>query len=219
VSDPCYLWEMILRIGGLLVCFAAAAAAQNWEIAGEVGDGIYHNATITSSSGSAQAGMQNGLAASFVVCENLYEHFSGEFRYLYQDGQPFLSLGSTTGTIPGASHTLVYEGLIQFRRRSSWWRPYVALGGGAKWYVATGSAPTSEPLPKEALLLANNQWVGVGSAGVGLKLKVQEHIVLRFDVRDFITQFPKKQITPAAGASASGWLQQITPMGGVGIVF
>jgi hypothetical protein len=43
--------------------------------------------------------------------------------------------------------------------------------------------------------------------------------VLRFDIRDYVTQFPKQQIAPASGASVSGLLQQITPMGGVGFVF
>jgi hypothetical protein len=59
----------------------------------------------------------------------------------------------------------------------------------------------------------------VGSAGAGVKVKVQEHIVLRFDVRDYVTGFPKQQIAPASGASVSGLLQQFTPMGGVDFVF
>jgi hypothetical protein len=50
-------------------------------------------------------------------------------------------------------------------------------------------------------------------------VRIQEHIVLRFDIRDYVTQFPKQQIAPASGASVSGLLQQITPMGGVGFVF
>jgi hypothetical protein len=43
--------------------------------------------------------------------------------------------------------------------------------------------------------------------------------VLRFDIRDYPTQFPKRQIVPASGASASSLLQQITPMAGVSLVF
>ncbi len=198
---------------------AAAAAGQNWELGAAAGNGFYKNATITSSTASAQAGMENSIAPSVVVCDNMYEHVSGEFRYLYDSGKPFISGPNVKGTMPGKSHTFTYEALIHLRKRDSWWRPYVALGAGVKGYMAPGPAPFPEPLPKSALLLANDEWKLVGSAGAGIKVKVQEHVVLRFDVRDYITQFPKKQIAPAAGASVSGLLQQFTPMGGVGIVF
>ena len=198
---------------------AAACAAQSWEIGAAAGDGIYHDATVTSSAGSAQAGIGNGIAPSVLVCDNMYEHVSGEFRYLYQPGQPFVSQSGVKATMTGRSHTFVYDALIHFRPRDSWWRPYIAVGAGVKGYMAPGPAPFPEPLSKQALLLANDEWKLVGSVGAGIKVKVQEHVVLRFDVRDFITQFPKKQISPATGASVSGLLQQFTPMGGVGIVF
>jgi len=204
---------------GAVLLLSAASAAQTWEIGAAVGTGIYRNATITGSTGSAQAGMENAIAPGLVVCDNMYEHVSGEFRYLYQSGHPFLSQGSIKGTMPGESHTFVYDVLIHFRPRGSWWRPYVAAGAGVKGYMAPGPAPVPEALPKSALLLANNQWEFAGSAGAGIKVKVQEHVLLRLDVRDYITPFPKKQISPATGASVSGLLQQITPMGGVSIVF
>jgi len=210
---------MILRTAGLILWLAAAAAAQIWEIGASAGDAMYKKGTISSSAGSVQASIDNSVVPSVAVCENMYEHLSGEFRYLYETGHPFLSQGATKTQISGDSHTFVYDELLHFRRRASWWRPYVAVGGGAKYYVASGPAPVPQPSSKVALLLANNQWVGVGSAGAGLKLKVQEHVVLRFDVRDFISQFPKNQLKPAAGASAPTILQQITPMGGIGIVF
>jgi len=204
---------------GALMLLAAAATAQTWEIGAALGYGIYHNAAITSSTGRSQAGMENATAPGAVVCDNMYEHISGEFRYLYEPGHPFLSLGNVKGTMPGESHTFVYDVLIHFRPRASRWRPYLAAGAGVKGYLAPGPAPVPEPLPKSALLLANSQWEFAGSAGAGIKVKVQEHVVVRFDLRDYITPFPKKQFSPATGASVSGLLQQITPMGGLGIVF
>ena len=210
---------MILRCVGFVLCLAAGAGAQIWEIGASAGEAIYQNGTITSPAGSVQAGINNSVIPSVAVCENMYDHISGEFRYLYQPGEPFLSQNGTKTQLSGDSHTFVYDVLLHFRPRSSWWRPYVAVGGGAKYYVTSGPAPVPEPFAKEALLLANNQWTAVGSAGVGLKVKVQEHVVLRFDIRDFISQFPKNQLKPASGASAPSVLQQITPMGGIGIVF
>jgi hypothetical protein len=54
------------------------------------------------------------------------------------------------------------------------------------------------------------------SAGTGIKVKAQEHIVLRFDIRDYVTQLPRQQIAPATGATL---LQQVTPMAGISFVF
>jgi outer membrane protein W len=208
-----------LKTIAALAIVAAAASAQTFEVGAAVGTGIYRDATVTSASGTAQAGMDNGIAPGVVVCDNMFEHVSGEFRYLYQPGQPFVSQGAVKGSMPGNSHTFVYDTLLHVRGRDRRIRPYAAIGVGVKGYLTPGPAPSPEPLPKVAALLAKNQWSLVGSVGGGIKVKVQEHIVLRFDIRDYVTQFPKNQISAAPGASVSGLLQQITPMGGVGIVF
>jgi len=169
--------------------------------------------------GTAQAGIRNRFAAGIVLGDAITRYVSGEFRYLYQGGQPFVSQGSVKGTMAGKSHTFVYDALIHVRRRDSRFRPYFAIGAGVKGYLAPGPAPSPEPLLKIAALVAKNQWTLVGSVGGGIKVKVQKHIVLRFDIRDYPTQFPKRQIVPASGASASSLLQQITPMAGVSLVF
>jgi hypothetical protein len=218
-TKACYLWDMALKTIAALVLFVAAASAQSWEIGAAVGNGSYRNASITSPAGTAQAGIGDGIAPSAVVCDDMYNHVSGEFRYLYQAGEPFLSVGGAKGQMTGKSHTFVYDTLIHLLGRDSRLRPFLAAGVGVKGYMATGPAPSPEPYPKVALLLANNQWVLVGSVGGGVKFKVHEHILLRFDLRDYVTQFPKKQLSPVSGATASGLLQQITPMGGVSFVF
>ena len=192
--------------------------AQNWEFGAAAGYGVYHDATISTGAGSAQAGMENDIAASAVVCEDRFDHFSGEMRYLYQSGHPFLSQSGTKAEMNGESHAFVYDGLFHFRKRESSWRPYVALGIGIKGYIG-GPTPAAQPLSKEAGLTATDQWLVVGSAGAGIKFKLQRHVVLRFDVRDYISPVPKKQIHPAPGASVSAVLQQITPMAGISYMF
>jgi hypothetical protein len=219
VPAPCYLLEVALKTIAALALVAASASAQNYEIGAAVGNGGYRNATVTAPSGQAQAGMGDAIAPSVVVCDNMYDRVSGEFRYLYQGGQPFVSQGGVKGTMAGRSHTFVYDALVQVRGRERRIRPYLAIGVGAKGYVTPGPAPSPEPLPKVAALLGKSQWTLVGSVGGGIKVKVHEHILLRFDLRDYVTPFPKQQIAPATGATLSGLLQQITPMGGVSFVF
>jgi outer membrane protein W len=119
----------------------------------------------------------------------------------------------------GKSHMFVYDTLIHPFKRDRRLRPYLAAGVGVKGYFGTGPAPSPEPLPKVALLLIRDDWKLVGSVGAGVKFRLMEHVVLRFDIRDYITQFPKTQISAASGVTVSGLLQQITPMGGIGITF
>jgi hypothetical protein len=46
-----------------------------------------------------------------------------------------------------------------------------------------------------------------------------DHFLVRADFRDYLTQFPKRQISPAANGTARGIFQQFTPMAGVSYVF
>ena len=100
----------------LCVC-ACSCFAQPYEIGGAIGYGIYRNGTIYGPGASITAGVRNRFAAGFVVGEDLYEHISGEVRYVYQDGHPFLSGAGQKTDIQGQSHTFTYDVLFHFRNR------------------------------------------------------------------------------------------------------
>jgi hypothetical protein len=208
----------------VILCLAALPAfAQTeysrWEVGGDIGYGVYRNGTIFSSTGVATAGIRNRFAAGAVLCEDLYEHFSGEIRYQYQDAHPFLSSGSVAKDIQGQSHTLTYDALFQLKRRSSKIRPFVAAGVGGKYYNTVGPPPVPQPIPAIATLNNVSQWEAVGSFGGGVKYHLRDHIVLRGDFRDYVTAFPKNQLRPAPNGTARGIFQQFTPMFGVSAVF
>ncbi len=197
----------------------ATGLAQNWEIGGGVGEGVYKNATITGAAGTADAGIRNRYVATAVVNEDLWEHFSGEFRYIYHGGDTFLQSGSTQGSIVALSHTFTYDALLHIKDRGSRFRPYVAFGAGAKYYGTSGSTPKPQPLPAIAGLTTQSQWEPVLDFGGGVKVRVTEHVVVSGDVRDYITRFPNHLFPAASGARASGVLQQVTPMVGIGYRF
>lgn len=190
-----------------------------WEVGANIGYGWYRNGTIFAPGGTATAGIRNRFAAGAVLCEDLYEHFSGEFRYEYQDGHPFLSSGGTAKDIQGQSHTFTYDLLIHLKGRSHKIRPYFAAGGGGKEYVIAGPAPSPQPLPTIATLSPVDEWHFVASLGFGVKVRLQKHLLVRGDFRDYMTTFPKGELTPAATGTARGIFQQFTPMFGVDYVF
>jgi hypothetical protein len=203
----------------LVLVAAGACSAQNWEIGGGMGYGVYHNGSIITTNGTADAGIRNRFTATGFVTEDLFDRFSGEVRYVYHDGDSFLRSGSVQGVVQGQSHTLTYDALIQFKPRDHRIRPYVGGGLGAKYYNTTGPVPSPQPLPKIATLTNQSEWKPVFDFGGGVRVRVRDHFTIRGDLRDYITVFPQNLFVPTAGATTRGIFHQITPMFGVGANF
>jgi opacity protein-like surface antigen len=201
----------------LLLC--GAAFAQRFEIGANIGYGVYHDGTIFSDSETAQAGIRNRFAAGIVIGEDFWEYVSGEYRYLYQDGHPFLEAPGVKADIQGQSHTLTAELLFHFKKREHRWRPFLAGGAGGKEYVIAGPAPFPQPIPQVASLTTNDVWKTVFSVGGGLKFRLIPHMLLRVEFRDYLTTFPRQQIVPAPHNTARGVFQQFTPLFGVSYTF
>jgi len=202
-------------------CLAAAAcsAQPRYELGGTIGYGVYRNASINSPNGTATAGIQNRFVAGGLLCEDLYEHFSGEVRYLYQDGDPFLSLGSRKGNIQGQSHAVHYDLLLHPTPRESRIRPFAAAGVGAKYFRTTGPEPNPQPAPQVADLVKNNQWVWLVTVGGGVKVRVVDHVIVRGDFRDYISPFPTRLFVPTTGGTDRGIFHQFTPTFGLSYSF
>jgi opacity protein-like surface antigen len=199
--------------------FTGACFAQQYELGGAIGYGAYRGASVISPGGTATAGIANRFAAGVVFCEDLYEHFSGEARYLYHDGDPFLSSGSVKGNVQGQSHAFHYDVLFQFRRREERLRPYVAVGGGVKYYRTTGPAPVPQPLPRIASLTSKDEWNLLVTFGGGVKYRLRSNLIVRADFRDYITPFPKNLFVPAANGTDRGIFHQFTTLFGVSYSF
>uniref|UniRef100_Q01ZK8 Outer membrane protein beta-barrel domain-containing protein n=1 Tax=Solibacter usitatus (strain Ellin6076) TaxID=234267 RepID=Q01ZK8_SOLUE len=198
---------------------ACAAMAQNWEVGGGAGYGVYRNATIGGTVGSADAGIRNAYSVTGVVGEDLFEHFSGEVRYIYHAGSTFLQSGPAQGSVTGGSHTFTYDALLHLEPRKSRLRLFAAFGAGAKYYTTSGSTPKPQPVPAIAGLTTQSQWEPAFDFGGGVKYRVTDHLVVRGDLRDYISFFPDRLIAPVGNAKQTGVLQQFTPMFGVGYTF
>ena len=80
-------------------------------------------------------------------------------------------------------------------------------------------ACSTQPLQRLALLTNTYETKGLGSAGAGIKAAAGRRLMVRMEVRDLITPFPRKVIAEAPGAKISGLLHQIVVMGGIAITF
>jgi hypothetical protein len=198
---------------------APAAWAQRFEISGLVGYGFYHNGSVTGLPGTEQAGITDRIAAGGVIGEDVSEHFSGEVRYLYQAGHPFISMPGFRADMDGETHTVTYDALFHLRSRDHRVRLFLAAGVGAKAYVASGPAPVLHSAPQIGSLVRVNQWTFAGDFGAGVKLRLQRYAILRFEFRDYVTPFPDKQIVALGSGKTNGILHQFTPLVGLGFSF
>jgi len=199
--------------------WASMGIAQQCEIGGAIGYGVYRNGTIFSAVGTAGAGIRNRFAAGAVFGEDLYERLSGEVRYVYHDGHPFLSAPGVKTDMQGQSHTITYDLLFHIRPRRERVRPFVAAGAGVKGYVVAGPAPVTQPISAVASLVTQDEWKFAVSLGGGVKYRLGSRVFLRADFRDYLTTFPRRQILPATNNTARGIFQQFTPLVGVSYGF
>jgi hypothetical protein len=205
----------------MAVALASLCMAQEnqWEVGGAVGFGIVRNAMIADPSGSASAGIGNGIAAGAVIGEDLYGHLGGELRYTFRDDSLLLSSGGQKVNLGGESHLLHYDLLFHALPRSSRFRPYAAAGGGIRLFRGTGNEQAGQPLSDFALLSKTDEVKPLISVGGGVKYSLTGHAALRVDFREYISPFPEKLFAIAPGAKIKGWLYDSVPMVGVSYVF
>lgn len=213
-------YVLFVLFGGMAFAFLGGAAeAQPYEVGANIGYGIYRDGTIYSSEGTAQAGIRNRFAAGIVLGNDFADYVSAEFRYLYQDGHPYLEAPGVRTDIQGNSDALTIDFLFHFQKRERRLRPFLAGGAGAKEYIVAGPAPYPQPIPQIASLTTNDVWKTAFSVGGGIKFRVIDHMLLRVEFRDYITTFPRQEIVPAPHNTARGIFEQFTPLFGVSYTF
>lgn len=198
---------------------ASCAFAQSWEAGGALGYGWYRKTRVNGPGAQADIGINSRFVAGAFLTEDLYEHISGEVRYTYHDGDPFISLAGRRANIQGQSHAFTYDILFHLKDRDNRLRPYLATGLGAKYYRTTGPEPSPQPAPLEASIVRANQWRLLVSVGAGATWRFPNHLLVRADFRDYISPVPRKLFVPAANATARGLMHQFTPTIGVGFWF
>jgi opacity protein-like surface antigen len=203
----------------VLILFAGAAFAQQYEMGADVGYGVYNDGTIFSAVGTAQAGIRNRFAAGILLGGDFTNYVSAEFNYLYHDGHPFLQAPGVKADIQGNSDALTVGLLFHFKPRAHRWRPFLAGSAGAKEYIIAGPEPFPQPIPQIASLTTNDVWKVAFSVGGGVKFRLIPHMLLRAEFRDYITTFPRQQIVPAPHNTARGIFEQFTPLFSVSYVF
>jgi hypothetical protein len=207
------------KLAILLGISSLACLAQTWEVGGAGGVNAALGVNATGAAGSATAGFQPGVAASFVFGQNLYTRLSGELRYTYLQDDLKLSSGGTQATFGGAAHAVHYDLLWHFGTGEAKVQPFVAVGGGMKLYEGTGKEESYQPLSQFAYLTRTQQLEPMVSAGGGVRMALTPRVILRAEFRDYLTPFPSQVIAAAPGVHISGWTHDFVPMIGISYLF
>lgn len=197
----------------------APAAAQSWEVGAGAGAGIYTSSTITAGSQSATVRFATAPTMSAYVGQNLYRKWAGELRYTWQPGQIRLDSGAQRATFAAQTHAVHYDVLYQFRTSEDSVRPFLAFGGGAKYFRGTGEEVVFQPLGQFAYLTRTAEWQPMLSVGGGIKVKINRRLMFRADVRDYLTPVPKKVVAPALGATAGGMMHDFVMLATLSVLF
>ena len=193
-----------------------AAGAQTREAGAIGGAAILRGVPILGAPADTSAGFQPGVVVGALLGQDLYNHWSGEIRYLFEQRDLQLASGSQSASLSGQAHVLGYDLIYHPRTREERIRPYLAVGGGMKLYRGTGAEEAYRPLMQYAYLIRTQELKPMLSVGGGVKWPLGKRMVLHADLRDQITPFPGKLIAPAPGMTIKGWLHDFVPTIGLG---
>ena len=199
----------------LLSIAVCAAHAQTLEIGVVGGGGFLPGVPVAGAPSSVSAGFQSGPAVGAVFTQNMYSRVSGEITYLYELGNLHLSSASDSATFAGRSQVLEYEILYHLRPRNARVRPYFAVGGGMKIFQGTGAEAAYQPLMQYAYLTRTKELKPMLAFGGGVRVALRGKMAARFDLRDQLTTFPTKVISPAPGLAINSWLYDFVPTVGL----
>ncbi len=203
----------------VLMTAASAAHAQQWEFGALGGGGFLSNVPANGPGGNATAGFAPGAAFGVFAGNNLYRNLGGEIRYEYMQNDLRLSSNGQTAQFAGAAHAIHYDLIYHTNRQESPVQFFASLGGGMKLFRGTGAESAYQPLSQFGYFTKTQAIKPMVSVGGGFTYRLSPRVFLRAEIRDFITPFPTKVLTPAPGVNFGSILQDLVPMIGISYVY
>ena len=210
----------ICRISVLFLAAAGFAPAQQWEFGATAGVGFSPTLGVSSPlGGSATTGFQTGPVAGVYAAHDSNKYFGGEIRYLAMQTDLRISAGGSTSNFEGQSHLLHYDLILHTPDRDSKRQLFLAAGGGMKIFRGTGNESVSPQIGPYGSFTRGQVLKPMASVGGGVKFVLSRRLILRTEVRDYISAFPSELIAPAPGVKFGGVLNQVVPMVGLSYVY
>lgn len=180
---------------------AATVTAQVGEISLNVGNSRLRNESLGDLSDGVAADAKNNLHMSVKMTLNSWRFFGHEFGYNYNRGK-IESQGAELGGMP------IHQGFYNFVG-------YATPEGRRIRPFAAGGLHFSSFYPPGASVFNGNGITKFGyNYGGGVKVRVSEMFLIRFDVHDYATAKPDLGLS-----NQKGWLHQLVVSSGLAFVF
>ena len=211
--------RIILSPIALLFGLPCLVLGQHWDVGADGGYGFLRDVSVTSGSATGMAGFSPGVAFGAVLGNQMNRLVGGEIRYTYRADDLRVSSGSTEAKVTGQSHALHYDVLIHATSRESPVRPFLAIGGGVKFYRGTGAEASYQPLSNLVVLTHTSEAQPLISVGGGVKFAVTKRALVRLDFRDYATPLPTSLLATPGNNKIGGWMHDFVFLVGVGTAF
>ena len=210
--------KTLLRTILVLSVAAAASFAQSWEFGGFGGGSFLNTVSVSSPTGSATAGFKPGAVVGGLVGFNQYKHIGGELRYTFFQSNLSLKAGSAEApSFSGQAHAIEYDVIFKTARNDRKVQFFAAVGGGMKVFRGTGTPSAYINVASTYGYFTHTQELkAMGSVGGGARFTLSKKFFLRTEIRDCITAFPQKIITPPSGFKYGSVLHDLMPMVTIG---
>ena len=208
----------ILFLSAVAAFGSVAQAQTSYEIGALALATAYRDAGVKSGPSIGSIGFQPGFSGGAFIGQTMSHRLGGELRYIYAQNDLKLSSGGAETAFAGRSHVIHYDLLVYATGRHAHVRPYVAGGGGVKFYQGTGVEQAFQPLSNLAILTKTNEALPTVDFGGGIRFQASRRTSFRVEFRDYITKVPKV-FAAAPGAKISGLLHQWMPAFGISWTF
>lgn len=201
----------ILNVALLLIGSATALSGQ-WLFGASGGYGFVNNVNASGVTCCGTAGFAPGFVAGFVAGHNV-NHLSGEIRYEYMQSNLRLTSGGQTADFSGAAQAVHYD--VRYHTSIGSESPtqfYALAGGGLKYFTGNGTEAAYQPLSQFGYFTKTSQTRALLTAGVGVEFALGRGLSIRAEVRDFLSGFPTKVLTPPMGIKYGSVLNDLVPM-------
>jgi hypothetical protein len=205
------LWLRIILLSG---ASAGAALGGDWQATASGGFGKYRYVSLSSTSGTGDAGIGARYVLDAAIGRALGEHLAMEGAWTFQDGDFEIRSGGQKTAFDAHAHSFHGDFYYYWRGRSVRLRPFVEGGAGVKLYQGIEDV-RPRPLAAFGSFAHATDARALLVVGGGVDWKLSSHWAVRIAVRDFATPFPSSVIVPAAGVSAGGWLHDAVVTAGI----
>lgn len=202
----------------LLLALPFAAAGQQWEIGGFGGFAAQRGVSVESGSVSGKVGFKDAPAAGAYFGETR-GRWGGEVRYLYRWGDAKVEVGAESASLKARQQIVTGDLLFLFAGEKAAVRPFIVFGGGIRYIEGTGQPRAFHPGSQYAALAQSSETLPVGHFGAGIKASAGEHVLFRFELRDYLGPRTDNVIAAAPGSKLKGLMHDLVFTAGIAWVF